>query len=997
MFFLQELFYSLKNQAESELMQALYRMREDDIPGMEPLLDSDVEEIVSDFRIGCSHYSLGFSVKFAWVFNFPWVIMVLCHPSLDRAWHWACIIVAKYDAHAGPHDRRTNKFLHPCSPLRQLWDRFVATKIMDLTLAFEVRLFRGVPLSDRPGEAEHVYLKDVAKQNRGTKRGFKYSAARRFDQIREIVADTPTRDKLVAHFMKLGSLKTAVEALGFSQHPAFEGLFAEVGGDVLTSDEAKHGWKTLQDIVYRQDLSLKYTEYWSSRKHHEKQVKTYETKVAHALPASAEEVLMHNALGHFAVVSKAYRLFTVPLVDDHLPISLTSVDQMLGLDVHGVTVDASEDDLLGEPLMKKHKDSTEDGDMAAPRTPVDFAADTRRCFSVLSTRPGRMKTVGSFIHSCRAPQLRQGDVAVTLHDELPNSSRDCLIARLNPKDGWGSGVSILRSFDGFGSVAALQRSVLGWTDAERQVHYSMADVTSSAGYLHGCIKDLYVAAAFPNTVSAVGVRNPPDEAWQALLDLEYVVSVALPPGEGVEGELRLQFTTAGLAAVQSGIAVPRSGPVFVVRSELPLPDRTPFELALTLRERGFQWLPMPHQVQDRIALTFEVGLEPPRLEWYTLGKTLIPQYLLCLLSASSLRDAHGITSIHHYSWHPVRDYTALLDEGKQFVPHDSAAVRRPKRALKGRMLLDDGEELDGDAEPPALEDGRVDRARLGDDQEGGDGHDDVGLSALDLYGDHAPEETVEEYLARAIEDEAELAAMQERAVADPGDDVGSFPGTPTSPAEGPGDAPMPPPSPPPLPPPPGSPPLLLTSPPGPGSPSSSDAEDRPVPRARGGRLPIIRWGCFDIARKRQAGKPDSYEARCPFHRLNAKSGCRKTFEIAHPGDEEVVLNALKWWCNEAKVWTHQRDHLDALDEPLAVPLFDAAALEAGRIEGPAPLRSEVKTDVQLDAEAAARALALRARARGRAGAGRGGRGRRGRGAGPAAPVGAASSSSSDSD
>ena len=42
-------------------------------------------------------------------------------------------------------------------------DDFVATKVMHPVLRFEVSLFRFVPLSDRPAEAEHVFLKDIPK------------------------------------------------------------------------------------------------------------------------------------------------------------------------------------------------------------------------------------------------------------------------------------------------------------------------------------------------------------------------------------------------------------------------------------------------------------------------------------------------------------------------------------------------------------------------------------------------------------------------------------------------------------------------------------------------------------------------------------------------------------------------------------------------------------------------------------------------------------------
>ena len=85
------------------------------------------------------------------------------HPSEEEAWSWAVTIVQKYKAHVGPLDRRTEQILNPSGPLRPMLDDFVATKVMHPVLRFEVSFFRFVPLSDRPAEAEHVFLKDIPK------------------------------------------------------------------------------------------------------------------------------------------------------------------------------------------------------------------------------------------------------------------------------------------------------------------------------------------------------------------------------------------------------------------------------------------------------------------------------------------------------------------------------------------------------------------------------------------------------------------------------------------------------------------------------------------------------------------------------------------------------------------------------------------------------------------------------------------------------------------
>ena len=156
---IEEIFGRLKRHTLSELVAILEAMKDDGVCSS-PLTDSDIQLILDDFERACQHYMLGFAVKLSWTRAFPWVIMVLCHPVETKAWELAVRILKKYEEHSGPLDRRTEKFLNPASPLRRMWEEFIATKEMPPILRFEVSLYRFVPLSDRPIEAEHVFLKD---------------------------------------------------------------------------------------------------------------------------------------------------------------------------------------------------------------------------------------------------------------------------------------------------------------------------------------------------------------------------------------------------------------------------------------------------------------------------------------------------------------------------------------------------------------------------------------------------------------------------------------------------------------------------------------------------------------------------------------------------------------------------------------------------------------------------------------------------------------------
>ena len=150
------IFKRLKENTLSDLVQALQDMQRD---GVTDLTDEHIALIIDDFERACQHYFLAFAVKFAWTRWFPWILMVLSHPVVETAWKWAGIIVTKFNAHTGPVDRRTANCLDPFSKLRPELDDFIRTKNMSAVLQIEVGLFRFVPLSDRPAEAEHVYLK----------------------------------------------------------------------------------------------------------------------------------------------------------------------------------------------------------------------------------------------------------------------------------------------------------------------------------------------------------------------------------------------------------------------------------------------------------------------------------------------------------------------------------------------------------------------------------------------------------------------------------------------------------------------------------------------------------------------------------------------------------------------------------------------------------------------------------------------------------------------
>ena len=102
-----------------------------------------------------------------------------------------------------------------------------------------------------------------------------------------------------------------------------------------------------------------------------------------------------------------------------------------------------------------------------------------------------------------------------------------------------------------------------------------------------------------------------------------------------------------------------------------------------------------------------------------------------------------------------------------------------------------------------------------------------------------------------------------------------------------------------------------------------------------------------------------WEAACPYHKLNSKTGCKKLASASRWGSAENALHVLKGWCAAALKFERQRDHMTKVDLKNPPPLESLNATIESMV---AP--SVVVGDDELDAEdtASARRQARRASA-----------------------------------
>ena len=732
-------------------------------------------------------------------------------------------------------------------------------------------------------------------------------------------------------------------------------------------------WRKLEEIVYRQDIEIKYQDLRAARLHHLKQVATYDVQQAPPKPKTLTDLLFRNAMSHFAVVQKQYHTFSVRTVDGISPLFFVDFDSaMMGLPAPAA-MESIEDEVEIEPKRRKLQRSDSEEELARD--------DSELCFRVLSTSAGRIKHIGNFVRSSGAARLASSDIAITLHPTLAEPAEDRLVIGLKPKSGKGSGVQIVCGFDGYMSIEELQTGCMGWSEPDRVAKYGFPDMGGAGGVereeIHTAITGIYKARAFPETDSYFPGGDPQLEPWRWMLDRGYISHSRQPGPQPAGGQPDgYQLSEEGRRVVQVGMSMRTKAPVFKVREHLQLADRTPFELAITLRDRGFEWSPFPTVKAQRLKLMHHIDSdEPADRKWYTVGAALVPSYLLCLLQGPRLFELHGLTEFPHYSKDPIKDFKAVLDQGVVF----EVEQLQPAAAPKLHMAIDDGA-IPAD-DPIQDENVAVEADHALEDLHG------------DFSGEEGTTENMEDFLAREIElylaelEKGDVEEEVEDEVQELGEDVSDqdYPDGGT---------------------------LYPPTPRGDGSPPDRNpgGEEAP-PQQQRQQLPKIQWGCcFTIVRrtrKTDSGIGVAYEARCPFHRKNATTGCKKTFVVepdATPDDIALITNALKWWCNVALDWRTQRDHRKSMETPFDVPLFEEAVLVGGQIPGPKPKKEDVRTDVAIlramATEAAEAAGAVRARARGRGqGRAQGGRARggaRGRGRGAPAPPSPADAESSSS-
>ena len=587
--------------------------------------------------------------------------------------------------------------------------------------------------------------------------------------------------------------------------------------------------------------------------------------------------------------------------------------------------------------------------------------DEQIVFRIVQDNPSKKKTVRVPLAGGR--KVRSGMI-VTLHaDGGPTHKRadGSIVVGLNAMASSDSDPHWV--FEACADMESLQEHCVKWTSSS--ACYGIADGTPydmRSEDVDPIINELMSCNAFHNSESRGLVAHP-----------DQTPVLERMAGHGLVSKSRSTqptwaLTKKGCEQVRTYMQLEKPSKVFVVRRQLALNDLSEYELMILLKEDGWQWqqwLP-PSQRPKRLMDKFvPYRLDPlePKI-WYSTAELRSP-YMKVLLDAERL-FTQGLTEIPH-GLHE--------DCYKRFLACDF------------RLQLEDAPQ-DLDAMP----------SRRSEQLELDDAPQDLDVVPLGLSKEE--EEELEDSVLALLEAEANGTAeiplwILEEAKRDvtPPDSGTATPvgvaGTP--PAEPPADA---------LPPDVGD------------VGDAGDAGGSDIDTHDGGGaaddpdMPLFlvkgHFGVFSIIPKQAATAPPwgGYQATCPFHKKNDKTGCNRFVSLggSTARHRRQAIQQMLWWCTVAKEYSRQSLHMK---HPVPIDALPAPVWLLARTVTEKPPVGTVKSDVELDAAAGIEVVAVvpRGRGRGRAkGAGRG----HGK---PAMPLGAvaddeatsSSSSSSSSD
>ena len=617
-----------------------------------PFLDAEsLQTLLRTWDVGKSLLWTGLQVKLDFCRRLPWRLAGVAHHDLAVARRIGKECMALFDAQ-GPevqalHHSRTLQILGPS--MRPALLAFIEGADWDSggevnALARAVLPFKFVPIVERYIEGAHSLVhRGVASSHSPPL----ISLARRLPRLEANLAQRPEiLQELLKCFDRTRHVKSIPELLGISSHPCLYMEGCEFKGQA-TNPSAKrrdHLVRKLNYIIYRADVEGQFHDTKEQQKQHEqaqerkrKQAARILPEATPALPACVGSVIQTAALQHlqtrYGSREERLTLFSVPTAsgvmsrETPLESRLSRIRPVTGTGA-AIAIDVDVED--------------------------DFSAaagvDDELFFSIVKTNPGAWHIVQT--SRAAASKLGKYDLCIARHAVVGGSSLErcplvCTKAMKSPSGGAPTSileglrelpVDVLRSgLLKWASSSSLRYTIEGWSSVCASQH-AVADVVTklvNCKALPGCA----ALQAFP----ADDLDDDETDIIVELFEHDFV-DVSRTDGPDSDSPELVRLEKKALAHLSYCCELSSPTPALAVRDELPIEDRTAYELMMELENQGWEWSLLPSKDEDREALDYK----PTSTEkvWYTSGVSAHQEYLLCLLQAGTLW-AKGITRIPH--------------------------------------------------------------------------------------------------------------------------------------------------------------------------------------------------------------------------------------------------------------------------------------------------------------------------------------------------------------
>ena len=631
-------------QARTELQAAIDTTASDSVT--DDVTPEDIILIFEDLNSAVSQMQVGYSIRLGWTTNLPWMIAGMCVPIPARSLRWAKACVKAFDSKpVKMHHRRSVAFLLPGSEVRGMIDAFISSGTMCEGLKFQIAPFNFVPLGDRLIEMEHKPISDLVRPKLRITKGHNFSV-RRLKKIEELMFPTSpssaaaqVREDFVGHFMKTKTIKNVLTLMGMDKHPFFQDVMKRRVADI-EKHRANLAWNHFEEIFDRHSVDLKYQRHLKEKKHNERQERwlkgNKDKPPAIQSPVSVEQLLMQNAADHLRSVGNMYKLISMPL----------GPESGIELVAHSIAEALHDVDAEVLPQIKRARLEEPDAVVAEQSGEEEVAGvGQTMCFKVVRAEVGRMKTIATYTHR-GGETLAQNEMAISLHNVMGGPQGE-IITDLRPRCiglKHNMRVMLVKDLRATCSLPMLEASVQGWHDARPTAFFSLPQLSRvDKMVVHNALDECFRTKAVYDKDGVV-TADSTQEPWKSLLEHGFVEVRQKPSDDqsllAVVSQSGLVLSSKAMGSIIVGSWYKEFHPVFKVRAALPQPELTGFELGRLLMSHGWEWKPMPRAINDRLQLKHHT--DGPPMVWFTLGRTLLRPFLLCLLNSEELRQMYGV-------------------------------------------------------------------------------------------------------------------------------------------------------------------------------------------------------------------------------------------------------------------------------------------------------------------------------------------------------------------